>query len=74
MGYLLPSNRFREEFSEITRIDITNIICFFILSFICAYVFLEMAYMKFFKDSTLKISIAGFMNGFRQKQSIQLAG
>ena len=74
MEALLPSIRLRKEFSDLTRVDITNIICLLILSFICAYVFLETVYRKYLKDSTLKISVATFMTGFKDRQSVQMAG
>ena len=71
MDKLLPSKKLRKEFAELTRVDINSIVCLFLLSLLFAYVFLEMVYDRFIKDTTLQISIIDYLTAFKKRQHFQ---
>ena len=74
MDSLLPSKRLRNDFSKLVNVDITFVICLFVLAVISAYVFLEMLYERYVKESTLKVSFGAYVAEFQKKQRLQLAG
>ena len=73
MDKILPSEKMTKEFSDLTRIDINSIMCLFLLAILCAYVFLEIVYERFLKDTTLHISIVDYLTAFKKRQRFQLA-
>ena len=74
MDNLLSNKEFREELSDLIRIDITSIICFFIFAVICSFIFLSIIFEKYIKYSTLKVSILQSLTEIQQRQGLQLAG
>ena len=73
MDKIMPSEKVRKEFIDLTRIDINSIMCIFLLGILCAYVFLEVVYEQFFKDSKLQVSIVDSLTAFKKKQRYQVA-
>ena len=74
MDQVIPSKEFRNDFSELVRVDITNIISFFLLAVVCAYVFLEMVYIRYINNSQLKNSLLDYIASFTKKEQLQLVG
>ena len=73
MNNLLLNRQFREELSDLFKVDVSYVICFFFFAVICAYVFVEIFYEKYIKNSTLKVSIVDYFADFQQRQGLQLA-
>tara|TARA_Y100001968_G_C19238138_1_gene658005 strand:+ start:238 stop:462 length:225 start_codon:yes stop_codon:yes gene_type:complete len=74
MDKALQRKRIINDFSELQNADITFIICFFIFAVICAYVFLQMVYERYIKESTVKVSVSAYLAEFQKKQRLQFAG
>ena len=74
MESLLPSKSLRNDFSKLVNVDITFVVCLFLLAVVSAYVFLEMLYERYVKESTFKVSFVAYLVEFQKKQRFQLAG